>query len=272
MAGEAVGLAFDDTDQLKHLPASRGLGLACPELICPPDLSTEARGLARQAWEDRTRAEYVGVMIVRHFHGLLVDLNAPMDLQELALVMLLQEQQHARLCMAAARSLGADGQVTFMLEELQLARSDAPLEQQFYQALIGTYAIGEAVALELLTGSIAVLPASGYREILRLIARDEVLHGRIGHRILDQLKGSQPPRWLNWPGDDALIQMARGQIEFMRGRDLVEPAEEAAFSDARLAAELPAVGIPDSRAFRGIYDQALDQKVPAAFAELGLEL
>ncbi|MBM65043.1 MAG: hypothetical protein CMH55_02265 [Myxococcales bacterium] len=270
MSQGSVRLAFDEVGLLGRLPTARSITLACPALEPPPDLSPEGRRLALQAWEDRTRAEYAGVMIVRHFHGLLVDLNSPMDLQELALAMVLQEQQHARLCMNAVKSLGGAAELTFELDQLQIQRSDAPLEVQFFQTLVGTYAIGEAVALDLLVGSLEALPESGYREILKLIARDEVLHGRLGLQVLQQVKSGEPAPWIPWPGADAIAAMARGQIDYMKQRDLVEPDEARAFDDPQLAVELQGLGIPDSRHFRRIYDESLEEKLPTAFAKLGV--
>ena len=112
-----VQLSLEDTD-LVGLPWIRRTRRPIPELSSPP-LREDVRQLAAAEWEERARAEYIGVMIVRRFHGLLVDLNAPMDLQELALTMMVQEQQHASMCMAAARSLGSDSELSFPLAELQ---------------------------------------------------------------------------------------------------------------------------------------------------------
>jgi len=209
-------------------------------------------------------------MIVRHFHGLLVDLNSPMDLQELALAMVLQEQQHARLCMDAVKSLGGAGELTFELDQLQIQRSHAPLEIQFFQSLVGTYAIGEAVALDLLVGSLEALPESGYREILKRIAGDEVLHGRLGLQVLKQIQSGEPKPWIRWPGNDVIATMARGQMDYMKQRDLVEPEEAKAFDTPKLATELQCLGIPDSRRFRQIYDDSLHKTLPVAFAKLGI--
>ena len=272
MTQGVVQIAFDEVGLLDQLPPARRLGLDCPPLRLPEGLSKRGRNLALHAWEDRTRAEYAGVMIVRHFHGLLVDLNAPMDLQELALAMVLQEQQHARLCMDAAKSLGGSGALTFDIDQLQMQRSDQALDLQFFQTLVGTYAIGEAVALDLLSGSLGALPESGYRDILKRIASDEVLHGRLGVKILEQIRSGIPMAWIGWPGDEVIEAMARSQIAYMKGRDLVEPEEAVAFNDASLATELKQLGIPDSSRFRAIYDESLDQKVPVAFAKLGLSI
>src|SRR4051812_16961546 len=75
---------------------------------------------ARIGWEERTRTEYTGMLVMRQFHSLLVEANAPLDWQELALTLVLHEQRHARYCSAAAAALGSDGLLTFDAEELKI--------------------------------------------------------------------------------------------------------------------------------------------------------
>jgi len=236
----------------------------------PPALRDDVLAIARRAWEDRVRAEYVGVMIMRHFHGLLVDLNAPMDLQELALAMTFQEQQHARLCVAAAAALGSDLNIAFTVEELQQARSDAPIEEQALAMIVGTFLCGESTALELLKHSIAELPKNGFSEVLRLIARDEVLHAGIGPKLLAWLRQHPSNGWLPYPGDAWVKRVVDQQRATMAQRDVVEPDEAALFSDPQAAQQLRAVGIPDSHDFVACYRAALDKKIPALLSSAGL--
>src|SRR5262245_61067206 len=107
----AVTLTFDDSSLASdpilsrhRLRPKRAIGVTRPLDELRPDVLVTAR----KAWEERARAEYIGVMVVRHFHGLLVDANAPMDIQELAITMMLHEQRHTALCVGAARALGSD--------------------------------------------------------------------------------------------------------------------------------------------------------------------
>lgn len=243
--------------------------LVPPPAFDVPTVRPAALELARRAWLERARSEYVGVMIARKLWGLSVDVNAPRDVQELALRMVLDEQRHLSLCIAAAEALGASPAVAFELTDLQQPRSDAPLGQQLIEMLAGTYAVGEAVALSLVTHAVKALPASGFRDVLRAIAADEVLHGRIGQALLAVVRAGVP--WLSWPGDAAVEGIARRWRDAMRGRDVVEADEVAAFADPASAAQLQALGIPEPRAFRAAYHGALDA-LPAAFSELGLRL
>jgi len=224
----------------------------------PPPLSARVLPVARRAWEARARSEYVGVMVVRRFHGLLVDVNAPFDLQELALTMLLQEQQHTALCMAAAKALGSDGELSFELAELQRPRTDAPVDQQLVEMVVSAYCVGEVVALALIRHSIDVLPPSPYRDVLRRIARDEVLHGRLGAPLLRLIRSPEAKTWIDYPGDDVARKIADDAIALMRARDVVEADEAALFEDPESAQQLTAVGVPPSKAFRAAYLEALE--------------
>ncbi len=250
---EPVGVLFDRSSLANHPLIARQL-VKLPALNIP-NLREDVRALACRDWEDRTRAEYIGVMIVRKFHSLLVDLGAPMDLQELALVMLLQEQRHAALCMACACALGSDGEVAFELPELQ--QSPGPdLEQDLVGMVVGTYGIGEVVALALLRHTLRALPASPFRDTLRQIQRDEVLHARIGDLFLQEL---QTGGWFRWPGDAFATDTANRTLGAMRTRDVIEPDTIVLFGDPLAAAQLLSVGIPEPLGFRSAYHRALDR-------------
>jgi hypothetical protein len=236
----------------------------------PPPMTEDVREIACRGWEDRTRSEYVGVMIVRRFHGLLADLNAPMDLQEMTLAIQLQEQQHANLCMAAAMSLGSDGAIAFSMDELRQARTEAPVQDQFMEMLVGTFLVGERVALELLKHAVKTLPDSTYRDVLRGVLKDEVLHATFAPRLLRHIREEREPRFCPYPGDDWVKQFLVGHLELMAQRDVVEDDEAVCFSDPAMAHSLMAVGIPPSTAFKATYMRALDEDITAALVEAGL--
>lgn len=266
---EPLGLEFGASSVAGDPVLSRAL-VRPPALAVPVGLRADVVAMACRGWEDRIRSEYVGVMIVRRLHGLLVDLNAPMDLQEGTLRMLLDEQRHAALCTAAAEALGSDGVVAFDLPELQQARTSGPLEAQLIEMLVGTYATGEVVAHGLLRHAIRALPASGFRDILRAISRDEVLHARIGPLVLGAIRSGAEDAWISWPGDAAVRGMFEAQREAMRGRAVVEADEEALFEDPAASAQLRALGIPPSGPFRAAYLRAVDRDVDRALRSIGL--
>lgn len=252
MPPQTLGIVFDrspvaDTGLLRRY-------LVPLPSFSPVALREDVQAIARRGWEDRTRSEYVGVMIVRRLHGLLVDLGAPMDLQEIALVMLLHEQRHAALCAACATALGSEGEVAFELPELQQVRGpDA--EQDLVAMAVGTYAVGEAVAFALLRHAIRALPRSPYRDALRRIAADEGLHARIGGLLTAELRRAT---WMRWPGEDFAAGVAARTLAAMRARDVVEPDEAVLYADAEAAGQLASVGIPEPVAFKRAYLRAVE--------------
>ena len=265
-----IGIRFDES-ALREDPILQKARIAVPTLELPKGIPSPVLDRARTAWEDRTRSEYTGVMIVHHFHGLLVDVNAPMDLQEIALTMVKQEQEHAALCMAAARALGADGEVVFDLSELRMERTQAPLETQIMSMLVGTYAVGEVVAHRLLHHAIHALPQNGYQDILKRIYRDEVLHAHIGSAILASIREGASPKWLPYPGDEALAKLFADSITGMCSRDVVEEAELGFFDSPQWGEHLKSVGIPPARAFRKAYFEGLATNVGRSVRKAGLD-
>ena len=268
---ESIGLRFD-ISALADDPLLKAARIETPLIQAPTDISETVRKAACQAWEDRTRSEYVGVMIVHHFHGLLVDLNAPMDIQEVALTMLKQEQEHAALCMAAARSLGSEAEVAFDLSELQLIRTSAPLENQLINMLIGTYAVGEVVAHRLLRHAIHALPDTPYQDILRRIFMDEMLHAHIGPAILKSLRKKAEPVWIRCPDDKTLMGSFGAYIKAMSMRDVIEEDEALLFENEQYAAELVRLGIPPSLPFRKAYLEAIMTDIPKAIMRCGIDV
>jgi hypothetical protein len=245
------------------------LHVETPVLLLP-ELRADVQAIAKRAWEDRLRAEYIGVMIMRRFHGLLVDLNAPMDLQELALGMMFQEQQHTRYCATAAAALGSQLEIGFSLAELQQERDQAPLAEQAMAMIVGTFLCGEGTALKLLKYSIAELPKNGFSQLLRLIAHDEVLHAGIGAKLLSTLRSAPENGWLKYPGDNWVLNYVERQTAMMKDRDVIEPDEAKLFQDPQAAEQLRSLGIADSRGFLTCYHQAIDQGIPKTLAKAGL--
>ncbi len=264
-----LGLDFDQIGLLT-LPGMKRFTQSIPE-FGPIDAADDIRAIARRGWEDRLRSEYVGVMVMRRFHGLLVDLNAPMDLQEVALVMTLQEQQHTRLCAAAAQHLGSPLHIGFDLTELQQARDNTPIENQLWMMIVGTLICGEGVALELVKHCLSELPRTSFCEILRSIARDEVLHASVGFSLLRSLRET-PSSWLTYPGDQWVTTFVRHQLAMMKKRDVVEHDEVQYFDRPNHAKKLNELGLPDSRNFIECYHQAIDHTIPQKLAKLGLSI
>jgi hypothetical protein len=262
-----VRVRFD----LSPLARERGFRWPLPAFELPDPLPTDVRRLALRAWEDRTRSEYVGVMTVRKLHGLLVDLNAPMDLQRSALDMMLEEQEHAMLCAAAAEALGGEGEIGFPLTSLQQPRDERPLEEKVLALLIRSFLVGEVVAMALIRFAVRAVPKTGFRTVLERIQGDELRHGRFGAPVLSAIREGLAPRWLEYPGDAWIRAEVDREIARMEARDVVEPDEAALFEDPEARGPLLLVGIPPSDAFVAEYFRALAQDVPEALRSAGLE-
>lgn len=261
-----------DTSGLDADPICRRRRPTAPDFGVLPDVSAAVLEAARLNWEARAAAEYIGVMVARKLHGLLVDLGAPLDLQTLALAMLLDEQRHAELCLAAALSLGSDGALVVDLDELQQARTAAPLDHQLLEMVVGTYAVGEVCALALVKHTLKALPDSPYRTVLKRVAADEVLHARFGPLLLAEVRAGRTAQWLPNPGDAALRRLAEDTRAAMLRRDVVEADEVDLAADPTAAAGLAQLGVPHPLAFRSAYVAALHVAVPAALQRAGLEI
>ena len=252
----------------------KGLRRFVPEqpALTVPEVQPAVLEGAMRAWEDRARSEYIGVMVMRRFHGLLVDLNAPLDLQDLALQMMLHEQRHTAMCMHAAAALGSTCEISFDLAELQQSRAESNPEVLALRMLCGTFATGEVVAQSLIKHSIKSLPSSGFRDILKRIAKDEVLHSTFGGILLAALKSDAAPTWLEYPGDAWVSACVFEHIEAMKLRDVIEPGEALLFEDATQASQMMSLGIPPSPAFKSYYLWALETEVIGGFERLGITL
>lgn len=272
MAGLTLGLKFDES-ALSRQPLLRRSLAGLPALR-PGRPHPVVRAAAREGWENRTRAEYEGMTLARRFHGLTVELNAPMDIQEAALRMTLHEQQHARYCMAAAASLGSPRLLAFDAGRLAGVPEGDP-HRAFWEMICGPYAVSEVAAFRLLAAGIRMLPPSGYRGILETVLADEALHARIGFLILSSARRprrQRGPDWIEPPSDSWIRDYVRRFIAAGLERDVIDPAEASLFEDPAHAAGLQALGIPPSRAFKTAYLDALRNDVPRRFKALGLAL
>jgi hypothetical protein len=274
VSDDRVDLCFD-LSTLAGDPVLARHRVRAPGFMVPEDAPPGAVAVAREVWEDRARSEYIGVMVTRRLHGLLVDLNAPLDLQEVAVALTLQEQRHASLCAAAARALGSDGVLSFDVDELRQARSGDSLSAAREDTLTmfaATFAVGEVAALALLEAELAAVTPSPFRDALALIASDEVLHARVGPLVLAAARRGETEDWLPWSGDDVARRLVQGQLQAMRARDVVEADHVArAAADPEIERLLLRLGVRSPAAFRASYFEALDHVVPERLRKFGLD-
>ncbi len=265
-----VSLRFD-TSTLARSASLRGALLQLPRFE-PPEMAESARREAASVWLHRTRRAYVGVMVARRFHGLLVDLNAPMDLQELALELMLDEQRHARLCHRAATSLGGPKELEFTVDELTQERDEDDLPGELVATLTGPYIVGKRLELAILQHILQAAPPSTYRDALAQIARDRQWHASFGVPLLAQLRGGAPPRWLPWPGDDVVRARARVQLRAALSRPPRPTHAAGLFSQPDTAATLAAAAVFSPEEIERVRRQTTEVHARAALSEAGIPL
>lgn len=263
-----VRLRFDESP-LAALPELARLRPKLPVFHVEPNLPEAVIDVARTHWERRLASEYVDVMVMRRFHGLLVDHNSPMDLQELALRLAQQKQTHVALCAAVARSLGSPCEIEFDLGDLQQARDSRPIAHQLVELVASVFTVGEVVALALIRHAIQRTPPSHYRDVLKRMAANELIHGRIGVPLLSELRQAA---WFTWPGDDLLHFFVLRHVQAMLDRELVPDAELRIAENPLFEAALTLLGVPAPLPYRMTYLAALQSEVPLQMRKFGLEI
>lgn len=255
---ERVALSFDRSSVADTAVMRSTVGVL-PRFEVPP-LDDDVRALAVRGWEDRARAEYDGLMSMRFFHGLLIDLNAPSDLQELAVVMMVQEQHHTALCVSAAVALGGSGELSFDVDELRRTRSSRELDEELLRVVLGLFCVGEPLALALLRHTLRAVPKSSFRQVHQRIAPDEALHAWVGRGMLAEMRRET---WCAWPGDAVVAERFAAVLDWARARDVIEPDEVAAFEDPVRAAQLLSVGLPAPVPLLAAYRRAVNRMARA---------
>jgi hypothetical protein len=214
------------------------------DLQLPQDLMAAAL----LVWQNRAISEYQGALMFNDFYGLLVNLNAPMNLQLLANQMATEEMSHAIACFSIAKHFGFDG--SFQIRALQ--GSTEVSHANLYHFVISTFLMGEYVAFHLLADTIRQVSSNVYKETLRRILRDESVHARIGVKFIAFARSNNPD-WCPYPGDQWIQEQIQFHREYFLGRDVIEPAEVKAFQSAKGRKHLPTVGIGDPERMKSLY-------------------
>lgn len=238
-----------------------------PELKAP-ELPERLRNVARRAWEERARTNYVGVQFVRRVHAMLSELHAPGDLLELALIICTHKQQHVELCITAAESFGGDGTLSFELSDLEPSQPGQTTIDGVMHELTGTYALSEIVRLALLERTLDDLTPSDYRNLVLYMARDAVLHARFIHGVLGHIR--EGAEWMPYPGDAWVRASVDRSRRRLRRWSVADPAEVRLFQHAQYVDLLRSVGVPDPSEIQACYFTSLDHDVDKALEKAGL--
>jgi hypothetical protein len=147
-----------------------------------------ASDLVRAEWLRRVQAEYTSAAVTQHLGLWLLQIGASPDLIKLALRIVKDELEHARLSHAAyLRARGADPP-RLEREHLELRRSgDARLERDVARVTLGIFCLGETVAVPLFRHLREGCAVPVARRALDRILVDEVRHRDFGWLLLDWL-------------------------------------------------------------------------------------
>lgn len=218
-------------------------------------ITEDAKRICRIVWLNRAISEYAGSVRLNDFYALLVNLNAPMNLQKMAVDFMAQEKDHAILCFRAAQAFGFDGD--FDISESQSEMTQTP-EKQLLQILLSTFLVGEHIAFKMLVDTVRQIPANNYSQILRSILRDEAAHAKIGARVLGYIR-CHNPRWCEYPGDDCVQEQIERTVMWYRTRDVIEPLEVKMFSQPGIRKQMLESGIGDPVRMKSLYFRCLER-------------
>lgn len=144
-------------------------------------LDARAVIMCRENWARRMQQEHQSAAV---FAGLLPDVmeaNLGIDLEMAVVRASMDELHHAALCGEVARYLGGDGRLHTELEPPPPAeRDDAPPLERAMRGLLFVGCLSETVAVAVLTEERASIEDPVIDRVIRQIAADETLHGRLG--------------------------------------------------------------------------------------------
>jgi hypothetical protein len=147
-----------------------------------------ASDLVRGEWLRRVQAEYTSAAVSQHLGLWLLQIGASPDLIRLALRVVTDEIEHARLSHAVyVRARGA-GAPRLEREHLELSRSAGePLERDVARVALSVFCLGETVAVPLFRRMREGCRVKVARRALDRVLRDEVRHRDFGWLLLDWL-------------------------------------------------------------------------------------
>lgn len=160
-------------------------------------MSVPASDRVRGEWRARIAAEYGSAAITQSLGLWLMQLGAPPDLIDAALVIVQDELVHSRMSHETYVAAGGREPPTLDRAGLGLTPMHATLEEDVLAAAVRVFCLGETIAVPLfrrLRETCTVEPA---RAALDRILRDEVRHRDFGWDVLDwmcQLDADTPAR------------------------------------------------------------------------------
>ena len=223
----------------------------------------------RDEWSRRVEVEYRSAALTGHLALWLIQAGVSPDLIRLALQIVDDELAHAELAHAVAVAAGGAPR-TVDRGRLALARSEAePLEHDVVRTCVGTFCLGETVAVPLFRALREPCTVAVARRALDRVLRDEVHHRDFGWSLLG---------WLLQTGDGAahraLVERELpAQLAAVRAVYAPGDADSAA-GDAPADRCTPAErawGLMPRRLYRDILTATFERDYVPRFAKLGID-
>lgn len=218
----------------------------------------------RTEWLRRVQAEYTSASVTQHLGLWLLQIGASPDLVKMALRIVTDEIEHARLShVTYVRAAGKDAPA-LARERLGLDRiADGPLERDVARAAIRVFCLGETVAVPLFRRLREGCTVTAARRALDRILRDEVRHRDFGWLLLDWL--------LAQPFGAEVRAVASAELPAMFGR----VAEQYALVGADLTVEVDpderAWGLMSAREYASAVERTLERDWIARFSQRGID-
>lgn len=141
----------------------------------------------RAEWLRRVQAEYTSAAITQHLGHWLLVIGASPDLVRLALRIVRDEMEHARLSHAVYRRAGGRDAPVLAREQLELRRGEGALERDVARVALAVFCLGETVAVPLFRGLRERCTVPVARRALDRVLVDEVRHRAFGWELLEWL-------------------------------------------------------------------------------------
>jgi hypothetical protein len=149
-------------------------------------MAGRATDAARTEWQRRVAMEYAVCILAQDLARRLTQLGAPAALIEQALLMALDELEHAALAQEVCDTLGSSELVVFDPDEFSLPRLEDPI-LDVTAVTVSNLCLGETLAVRVSRGLYdnAIVPVAG--KALSRVVSDEPRHAALGWQTLDWL-------------------------------------------------------------------------------------
>lgn len=135
-------------------------------------------------WRRRVAQEYAVCSLAQDFSRRLTQVGAPASLIEGALLMALDELEHAVLAQEVAEELGSAEPVSFDQDSFKVYRSDDPVVDLTFVA-VSNLCLGETLAVRVSHGLRNNATVAVARAALDRVVSDEPRHAALGWQTLD---------------------------------------------------------------------------------------